>query len=46
MSSGRLLWYDVDLWVHANCALMSDEVHKDIEGALVNFNVAIKKAIY
>lgn len=32
----RLLNYDVDKWVHLNCALWSDGVYETVNGALMN----------
>jgi len=40
----RLLNYDVDKWVHLNCALWSEEVYETENGALVNVEVAIKQS--
>ncbi|KAL4453004.1 hypothetical protein ABPG73_004782 [Tetrahymena malaccensis] len=42
---GRLLNFDVDKWVHANCALWSTEVKENIDGALKNFIPAYKKSL-
>merc|ERR1719273_2043112 len=39
----RMLNYDVDKWVHLNCALWSEEVYETCSGALVNVETAIKK---
>jgi len=41
---GRLLNFDVDKWVHANCALWTNEVKEHSDGALKNFLQAYKKA--
>ncbi|XP_061401272.1 histone-lysine N-methyltransferase trr [Musca vetustissima] len=38
----RLLNYDVDKWVHLNCALWSTEVYETISGGLMNFNTALQ----
>jgi histone-lysine N-methyltransferase MLL3 len=38
----RLLNYDVDKWVHLNCALWSEEVYETVSGALVNCETALK----
>ena len=38
----RLLNYDVDKWVHLNCALWSEEVYETVSGALVNVETALK----
>ena len=32
----RLLNYDVNKWVHLNCALWSEDVYETVSGALVN----------
>ncbi|ODN00513.1 Histone-lysine N-methyltransferase trr [Orchesella cincta] len=42
---GRLLNFDVDKWVHLNCALWSDEVYETENGALVNVEVALKQSL-
>ena len=39
---GRLLNYDVDKWVHLNCALWSEEVYETVSGALVNVTKALE----
>lgn len=41
---GRLLNMDVDRWVHLNCALWSVDVYETLNGALVNVDVALKRA--
>lgn len=41
----RLLNYDVDKWVHLNCALWSTEVYETISGGLVNFQVALQNGL-
>lgn len=41
----RLLNYDVDKWVHLNCALWAEEVYETESGSLVNVDVALKKAL-
>ncbi|KRX06218.1 Zinc finger, FYVE/PHD-type [Pseudocohnilembus persalinus] len=33
-TSGRLLNYEIDKWVHANCALYSDDVQEQLDGGL------------
>lgn len=38
----RLLNYEVDKWVHLNCALWSEEVYETVSGALVNCETALK----
>ena len=38
----RLLNYEVDQWVHLNCALWSEEVYETVSGALVNCETALK----
>lgn len=38
----RLLNYDVDKWVHLNCALWSDGVYETVNGALMNFENALQ----
>lgn len=38
----RLLNYDVDKWVHLNCALWSDGVYETVNGALMNFDNALQ----
>lgn len=43
-STARLLNFDVDKWVHLNCALWSDDVYETVNGALMNFDIALKKA--
>lgn len=42
---GRLLNYDVDKWVHVNCALWSTEVKENVDGALKNFIPTYKKSL-
>ena len=41
----RLLNYDVDKWVHLNCALWSPEVYETLNGALMSVDVALTKAV-
>jgi histone-lysine N-methyltransferase MLL3 len=41
----RLLNYDVDKWVHLNCALWSEEVYETVSGALVNCETALKNGV-
>lgn len=38
----RLLNFDVDKWVHLNCALWSDEVYETVNGALMNLETALQ----
>lgn len=38
----RLLNYDVDKWVHLNCALWSDGVYETKNGALINMEDALQ----
>lgn len=39
----RLLNFDVDKWVHLNCALWADEVYETMNGALMNVEASLKK---
>ena len=41
----RLLNYDVDRWVHLNCALWHEEVFEMVNGALMNVDVALKQSL-
>lgn len=41
----RLLNFDVDKWIHLNCALWSEEVYETENGALVNVDVAVKQSL-
>merc|ERR1719483_381416 len=41
----RLLNYEVDKWVHLNCALWSEEVYETVSGALVNCETALKNGV-
>lgn len=41
----RLINYDVDKWIHLNCALWSEEVYETENGALVNVEVALKQSL-
>lgn len=43
--SGRLLFVGFDQWVHANCALWSQDVYEDLEGGLINFLIAYKRGL-
>lgn len=47
MSDGpaRLLNFDVDKWVHLNCALWADDVYETESGSLVNVDMALKKSL-
>ncbi|KAL9913079.1 trithorax-related isoform 1-T1 [Glossina fuscipes fuscipes] len=38
----RLLNFDVDKWVHLNCALWSADVYETVSGGLMNFQVALQ----
>jgi len=40
----RLLNYEVDKWVHLNCALWSEEVYETVSGALVNVETSLKNS--
>ena len=41
----RLLNYDVDKWVHLNCALWLEEVYETMNGALMNVDQSMKKIL-
>lgn len=41
----RLLNYDVDRWVHLNCALWHEEVFEMVNGALMNVDAALKQSL-
>lgn len=41
----RLLNYDVDKWVHLNCALWSDEVYETVNGALMNVETVLQQSL-
>ncbi|KAG5672534.1 hypothetical protein PVAND_002656 [Polypedilum vanderplanki] len=41
----RLLNYDVDKWVHLNCALWSDGVYETVNGALMNLEAALQQSL-
>ncbi|KFB47865.1 AGAP011192-PA-like protein [Anopheles sinensis] len=41
----RLLNYDVDKWVHLNCALWSDGVYETVNGALMNLENALQQSL-
>ncbi|KAK8781094.1 hypothetical protein V5799_017565, partial [Amblyomma americanum] len=43
--AARLLNLDVDLWVHLNCALWSQEVYETCNGALMNVASACRRAL-
>ncbi|CAB3379589.1 Hypothetical predicted protein [Cloeon dipterum] len=43
--SGRLLNYDVDKWVHLNCALWSSDVYETENGALMNVEQALQQGL-
>ncbi|KAL3280233.1 hypothetical protein HHI36_017729 [Cryptolaemus montrouzieri] len=42
---GRLLNYDVDKWVHLNCALWSEGVYETVNGALMNLENALRQSL-
>ncbi|XP_050308382.1 histone-lysine N-methyltransferase 2C-like isoform X2 [Anthonomus grandis grandis] len=41
----RLLNFDVDKWVHLNCALWSDGVYETVNGALMNLENAMQQGL-
>jgi F/Y-rich N-terminus/PHD-zinc-finger like domain len=41
----RLLNFDVDRWVHLNCALWHEEVFEMVNGALMNVDIALKQSL-
>ncbi|XP_036230155.2 histone-lysine N-methyltransferase trr-like [Bactrocera oleae] len=41
----RLLNFDIDKWVHLNCALWSSEVYETISGGLMNFPAALQMGL-
>ncbi|EDW32760.1 GL18348, partial [Drosophila persimilis] len=41
----RLLNFDVDKWVHLNCALWSNGVYETLSGALMNFQTALQAGL-
>lgn len=41
----RLLNFDVDKWVHLNCALWSDGVYETVNGALMNLENALQQSL-
>lgn len=41
----RLLNFDVDRWVHLNCALWSDDVYETVNGALMNLESALQQGM-
>uniref|UniRef100_A0A1B0CW28 PHD-type domain-containing protein n=1 Tax=Lutzomyia longipalpis TaxID=7200 RepID=A0A1B0CW28_LUTLO len=41
----RLLNFDVDKWVHLNCALWSDGVYETVNGALMNLENALQASL-
>ncbi|GMR43572.1 hypothetical protein PMAYCL1PPCAC_13767, partial [Pristionchus mayeri] len=43
---GRLLNYDVGVWIHANCTLWCPEVYETPNGALLNVDKALFRANY
>lgn len=42
--TARLLNFDVDKWVHLNCALWSEDVYETVNGALMNLELALQSA--
>lgn len=43
--TSRLLNYDVDKWVHLNCALWSDGVYETENGALMNLEATLQASL-
>ncbi|XP_011303059.1 histone-lysine N-methyltransferase 2C isoform X3 [Fopius arisanus] len=41
----RLLNFDVDKWVHLNCALWSEDVYETVNGALMNLDIALQHSL-
>lgn len=41
----RLLNFDVDKWVHLNCALWSENVYETVNGALMNLDTALQHSL-
>lgn len=41
----RLLNFDVDKWVHLNCALWSEGVYETVNGALMNLENALQQSL-
>lgn len=41
----RLLNFDVDKWVHLNCALWSEGVYETVNGALMNLEAALQSSL-
>ncbi|PNF41242.1 hypothetical protein B7P43_G01489 [Cryptotermes secundus] len=41
----RLLNFDVDKWVHLNCALWSDDVYETVNGALMNLENSLQQSL-
>ncbi|XP_050538533.1 histone-lysine N-methyltransferase 2D-like isoform X4 [Daktulosphaira vitifoliae] len=41
----RLLNFDVDKWVHLNCALWSDDVYETVNGALIKVDIALRQSL-
>ncbi|KAG0715222.1 Histone-lysine N-methyltransferase trr [Chionoecetes opilio] len=39
----RLLNFDVDKWIHLNCALWAEDVYETMNGALMNVETVVKK---
>ena len=42
--TSRLLNFNVDAWVHLNCALWSSEVYEAVNGGLHNFDKALARS--
>ncbi|XP_021938191.1 uncharacterized protein LOC110838870 isoform X2 [Zootermopsis nevadensis] len=43
--TARLLNFDVDKWVHLNCALWSDDVYETVNGALMNLENSLQQSL-
>lgn len=41
----RLLNFDVDKWVHLNCALWSEDVYETVNGALMKVDIALRQSL-
>lgn len=41
----RLLNFDVDKWVHLNCALWSEDVYEQVNGAFMNLDTALQHSL-
>lgn len=44
--SSRLLNYDVNKWVHLNCALWSNSVYETINGGLMNLELTMQQSLH